>query len=43
MANNVCKSCADTCNLVNGLYCNPLQRYVEHAKEPPCIKNPKKQ
>lgn len=31
-----CRYCLDTHKGVNGLYCDLLDMYVEHQKQPPC-------
>lgn len=35
-ANHICKSCNKSYILINGCFCVYLNRYVEHAKVPPC-------
>lgn len=39
MPNQFCATCKQSYNALNGCYCPLLNRYVEHAKTPPCSTN----
>lgn len=34
--NEVCKSCSNGTNSINGRYCNNLHKYVEYTESPIC-------
>ena len=34
--NSTCAQCPHSFEAINGCYCRPLARYVEHYKEPAC-------